>query len=54
METSDYTIEGNIVDIINRNIFSGKIYVSGGRIERIECRKDLLKDIYTVSCIVLL
>jgi adenine deaminase len=36
MNASDYTIEGNIVDIINRNIFSGKIYVSAGRIKRIE------------------
>ncbi|MEO5572639.1 MAG: adenine deaminase [Bacteroidia bacterium] len=36
MEKSDFTIEGNIVDIVNRKIFAGTIHISGGKIAGIE------------------
>lgn len=44
--STPYTVSGNIVDVINRRIFSGTIYVNGlGDIERIE-ERDVAESVY--------
>ena len=36
MNKKNFTIEGNIVDVVNQKIFMGKIHITEGKISEIE------------------
>lgn len=52
MSQNDKTISGKIVDIINKRVFPGKLFIKGGKIHRIEKTNDPVDEVYLLPGLV--